>query len=485
MRRKGIKLRRFVVGIEDRASRVRYQGGRATMTGPEASLVERLCAAPSPCNMHDWEGRNGYYVATCRVSADDVPLLIDIVGRWGDGDWPNVDPEAAALLPVTAWRALADLKAGAAVQPLVDLLRALDAFDDWASEELPHVFGKIGESAIDPLMHLAGDARAKQFARSIAVCGLRRVADYHPETRDRVVARLAEMLAGADEDHVEFNTTLLVELVELQAVEAAEPIERAFAGNLIDVGMMGDWEDVRRTLGVEGLGLKMPDNPHDSIGRLRAQLGMGIFSERPLFRDGEIDADAERAYYERASATFSKSSEAQQVIDRYGDLGWFRMLLDFGLHYRYEIVDQMTVESVEEFVFEHVPRKVSTDSDSAASIVSELAMFWQYLERVYKLPQASSIVEWLGTGGLVARLEAALSDPSHFGMAKSLVMMGKRRGYDMTSETGLASFLAAYNRRVSASDTQASAAPVTREHRVGRNDLCPCGSGKKFKKCCR
>ena len=26
--------------------------------------------------------------------------------------------------------------------------------------------------------------------------------------------------------------------------------------------------------------------------------------------------------------------------------------------------------------------------------------------------------------------------------------------------------------------------PVTSEKTVGRNDPCPCGSGKKFKKCC-
>ena len=26
--------------------------------------------------------------------------------------------------------------------------------------------------------------------------------------------------------------------------------------------------------------------------------------------------------------------------------------------------------------------------------------------------------------------------------------------------------------------------PVRREPKIGRNDLCPCGSGKKYKKCC-
>jgi preprotein translocase subunit SecA len=29
-----------------------------------------------------------------------------------------------------------------------------------------------------------------------------------------------------------------------------------------------------------------------------------------------------------------------------------------------------------------------------------------------------------------------------------------------------------------------SAQPVTKGKKVGRNDPCPCGSGKKYKKCC-
>jgi len=32
--------------------------------------------------------------------------------------------------------------------------------------------------------------------------------------------------------------------------------------------------------------------------------------------------------------------------------------------------------------------------------------------------------------------------------------------------------------------TQGGTATVRREQTVGRNDRCPCGSGRKFKKCC-
>jgi hypothetical protein len=91
------------------------------------------------------------------------------------------------------------------------------------------------------------------------------------------------MMAGSTEDSIQFNTTVLVELVELRAVDAAEVIEQAFANDCLDIGKMGNWEDVRQELGVEGLGLDMPKDPYNSLGDLTRQVGMGIFSDQPIF----------------------------------------------------------------------------------------------------------------------------------------------------------------------------------------------------------
>jgi hypothetical protein len=241
------------------------------MTNTAAPLFERLIGAGDPRDFPDWRNQDGYYVAKCRVSADDVPGLIAIAEKWMDPDWTNecvsrVGREDAELLPVTAWRTLAELKNDAAVKPLVDILCALnDECGEWASEELPHVFGKIGESTIEPLFGVISEESFPDVIRSNAVRGLRQVVDYHPYTRDRIVPILVDWMARAGSGHRDFNTDLMVELTELHAVEAAEPIERAFAADLLDVGVIGDWEEVRRILGVEGLGLKMPDHPQNSI----------------------------------------------------------------------------------------------------------------------------------------------------------------------------------------------------------------------------
>jgi preprotein translocase subunit SecA len=38
--------------------------------------------------------------------------------------------------------------------------------------------------------------------------------------------------------------------------------------------------------------------------------------------------------------------------------------------------------------------------------------------------------------------------------------------------------------RMAGGDTQGSVQQVVRPDKIGRNDPCPCGSGKKYKKCC-
>jgi uncharacterized protein YecA (UPF0149 family) len=89
-----------------------------------------------------------------------------------------------------------------------------------------------------------------------------------------------------------------------------------------------------------------------------------------------------------------------------------------------------------------------------------------------------------------------MSDSSNFGMAKSFVMMGKEAGYDMTTQEGLNAFMTIYNQSLRANQPRHAEKPrradpgpmaqpvaISREQRIGRNDPCPCGSGKKFKKC--
>ena len=115
---------------------------------------------------------------------------------------------------------------------------------------------------------------------------------------------------------------------------------------------------------------------------------------------------------------------------------------------------------LEELVFYLFPRKVQCDPEEAEEIIAEL--------------------------GAVDRLREALADPSNFGSAKSLFTRGQAAGYDMQSQSGMDAFARDQNRALAdRSLPRPVATPVRRaEEKVGRNQPCPCGSGKKYKKCC-
>jgi hypothetical protein len=127
--------------------------------------------------------------------------------------------------------------------------------DDWYLEEFHHVFGLIGPPAIEPLAAYLSDESHGEFPRVKSANGLREVVRRFPEAREPVVAILTAELGRYQKGVGSLNGFLVSDLLELEAVESAETIERAFAANVVDPTVVGDWGDVRRELGVHGLGI--------------------------------------------------------------------------------------------------------------------------------------------------------------------------------------------------------------------------------------
>ena len=223
-----------------------------------APLVDRFKRLGSPGRGRGWVDGDPDYVAEYSLTADHIPALIDLATTVLTAD--SCDPDEL-YAQVHAWRALAQLRAVEAVQPLLDVQERLDAIgDDWYLEEFHHVFGMIGPAAIDRLAAFLGNNRQTQFPRQKAASGLAEIARRFPDNRDRVLAVLTGEL-DLHQENGDLNGALVMCLLDLQAVEAAESIERAFAANVVDPTFAGDWGDVRRELGVEGLGLAPDVSP--------------------------------------------------------------------------------------------------------------------------------------------------------------------------------------------------------------------------------
>jgi hypothetical protein len=166
--------------------------------------------------------------------------------------------------------------------------------------------------------------------------------------------------------------------------------------------------------------------------------------------DGTLDEDWADALVEG----FVASPEAESAG---ADGGWTRTFMDLLARYTGVTVAKLSVASLREVVFELIPRKVSTEPNTAEEIVGELRAFLSYLKRAFGLKNMAPCLRTLG-GDAAQRLERDLADESKYGTAKSLVMGGMRAGFDMGSQKGLDAFM----RSQTVGSLAAARAPVGR-----------------------
>ena len=171
--------------------------------------------------------------------------------------------------------------------------------------------------------------------------------------------------------------------------------------------------------------------------------------QSPSDEHGEWDEGAVEDYCNDLMESFATSPEGSAVEERYGDVGWAHSFLYYGFNYVGSAPPEMSRRDAKEILFDLFPRKVSTTPDAAGEIIFEMRAFWAFLLREYALTNATGILQDLGDDA-ERRLARELDDPRNFGMAKSLVMMGREAGFDMTTQEGLNSCMQAYNAAIGA-----------------------------------
>jgi hypothetical protein len=70
-------------------------------------------------------------------------------------------------------------------------------------------------------------------------------------------------------------------------------------------------------------------------------------------------------------------------------------------------------------------------------VIHELRAFWQFLKREFELENADECLKILEGDPVIAHFKKEMNDPRNWGMAKSMVMEGHQRGFDMDTEDGL------------------------------------------------
>lgn len=154
--------------------------------------------------------------------------------------------------PVHASRALGQLQAVEAVVPLLLHLKDIDA-DDLAAAELIETIAAIGPAAIPRLdaFIAAGDGDGgDDFEVGTAIEALAEIGKASAECRDHCISILTRRLGDRERIDPTINGFAVSALLDLAAVEALDAIRDAFHGDVVDVSIAGDLEDVEIELGV-------------------------------------------------------------------------------------------------------------------------------------------------------------------------------------------------------------------------------------------
>jgi hypothetical protein len=166
-------------------------------------------------------------------------------------------------------------------------------------------------------------------------------------------------------------------------------------------------------------------------------------------RDGMPLEKKASQYQDQLLELFEQSPEGQALRDEGIEGGWASLLLDFGMHYLSVTPPQMTPRHLSEILFDLFPRKVSASANEAPAIIHELQAFWQFLQHAFHLENAAACLSMLDAKA-ARKLKSEMSDPSNFGIAKSFIMMGMERGFDLSSEEGIHEWMAQYNAEIAA-----------------------------------
>jgi hypothetical protein len=171
------------------------------------------------------------------LGPEHIPELIRMAGdldlRGPESQEKSEEEDPDYWAPFHAIRALGQLHAEAAAEPLVNLLAELKD-DEWMFEELPSVYGMIGPVAIPALTTYLVDSSHDMYSRAYASNGLIEIANRYPESREECISAISKQLEKYEENDYELNAFLIGDLSRLKAIETLPLIERAFGADRVD-----------------------------------------------------------------------------------------------------------------------------------------------------------------------------------------------------------------------------------------------------------
>ncbi len=185
---------------------------------------------------------------------------------------------------------------------------------------------------------------------------------------------------------------------------------------------------------------------------------------------------------------FSKSNNFQKLTEEQKDNSRFiiESFSDYTYSYHELKPEEWNETDLEVCCLKTLPRKISAEESYFKALSPVLSAFFFFLEEKGHLKNGYKLADRLRK--IDKQIVEEASDPRNWGMAKTLVMAATEAGVDITNQEEMNEFVALLNLTQLGKTSNIPGRRSSRKRRlktkIGRNDPCPCGSGKKYKKCC-
>jgi len=207
--------------------------------------------------------------------------------------------------------------------------------------------------------------------------------------------------------------------------------------------------------------------------------------------DDEVDPQLDRANqlaneFEESPAAGQLSPEAREHVGFAAGV-----LLEYAWNHIGIPAEDLDRPALEELLLDIFPRKISAEPEFFRCLPEIVAAFLHWLKEKGILkkdpePLAAAVIRWRD------RIFTASQNPANWGPAKGLFMDAQDQGVDVSNQEEFDRYIAERNLQLLAPQTPYNdeeflepVQPIVNAGpKIGRNEPCPCGSGKKYKKCC-
>ena len=417
--------------------------------------------------------------------------------------------DKASSLSIHAWRAM--VAVGGCLENLVELSIECDLIDDdWFRDEFPLLLGKLGlQESLELREIYQANSEFTCLAEGL-IEGLPYMARDEKD-REKVIEVLISLFEEKNFDRYLRGLTV-ASLEDLKAVEAIEVIRGQFAQNRIDISIVGDLEEVEMSLGLrKKRETEKPDFQllEQEIALIELKNEVGAFP-----KEGSLD---EKLRY------FLLRYGNPRAIKRVDELDGFLLacvlanpncateeasfcvwdILGGGVDWQPDFEtkgeEEAWLQSLEE-VLGRIKNGLEQDCyepytlvwpDAAESMDPDVPYFTPWLEGYMQGYLAFSdedeelsenfvimVQEVFETEEEGTRLLEDRKDNPIYHIISEIT--GR---YGQSSGEGFR-FNAHQQQAWLASDEADNERAVSHKSEVSRNDPCPCGSGRKYKKCC-